>query len=92
MHYPRVDWKGYKVTPNEKILLGHIVGGQMTGGIEVDDVRHLLNGDSILTRNTLIRLAEKKLLKKRLVKRSGLWGDMRSTRKVRVYYPVETFE
>jgi len=89
MPYAKVQWEGYTVTPNEKILLEHIVGGHRTEGVNAEDVRHLLGGEPLTARRTLYGLAEKKFLKKRVVKRIGVWNSMRITRKVAMFYPAE---
>jgi|GEM_PF-2489018 len=86
MGYVKVNWNGHTVTPNEKILLEHITGSYRPAGVEAEDVRHLLGGEPLTARRTLHSLAEKKLLKKRIIKKAGIWGNMRTARKVAVFY------
>ena len=83
----KVEWNGHKVTPNEKILLEHIVEGQRDEGITTDDVRYLLDGEPLSTRRALHALAKRKLLKKKIIKRTSMWAGYSLTKKVALFYP-----
>jgi hypothetical protein len=84
-----IEYKGVKITPNQKILIDYIVGENITEGVMYEDVRGMVGGDPLTTRGSLHRLANKKLLKKRVKRVKGHWDGALGFRKVAYFYPPD---
>jgi len=83
---PPVEWNGLVVSANEKLALEYLEQADNSVGTTPEEVRHLFKGEPLTARRTLQRLADKKILKKKVTKRVGTWAGQRVSRKVALFF------
>ena len=75
------------ITPKQQVLLDYLAANDVADGVTADDVRHLFEGEILTARSILHRLAEMRLIRKKIIRRKDVWDGHTLSRPVAVFYP-----
>lgn len=69
--------------------MDHFQANDLSEGITADDIKHLVGGNVATARSHLHRMADQKLIKKKVVRIKDDWSGARCFRKIAMYYPLQ---